>query len=162
MPDTFHLDRDDIDLLVERNVPYFTRFTKLWEDWTGSTFKAEMRTRRDITGLPPLLDFTPGIVLDYAGSATIAVHLAAGRVGTWIYQLTNPGTGHPYVDADVVPLSWLRVSLDVPSILLVPYPEERGFQPGIAYYDVIRNPSGSGAVQAMRGRIIARPSVTIP
>lgn len=153
-------DPAEIDITADRRVPYFEHYTFLDRDFTGSTFTAELRQVKDTTG-SPLVDFSPGVILDYAGSLTVAGHIAAAHLTTEIYDLVNPATGVNYVAGDTLLLSWLRVSLDVPSIAFVPFPEERG-DDAVAYYDIIRTPPVGGDEIVMRGKFIVRAGVTIP
>lgn len=150
-----------LDLIhPSRQITFFERYAFLQKDWTASTFKAQLRSEPDTT-TAPLIDFSAGVILDYAGTATVAAHLAAGRLTTEIYQLENPVTKAPYVDADNLLLSWLRVSLDVPSLAFVPVPEERGTM-AKAWYDILRLPPSAGAEVVMKGMFYIEPGVTIP
>jgi hypothetical protein len=150
----------EIDITADRQVPFFEHYAFLERDFTGSSFAGQLRGVKDTTG-SPLIDFSPGIVLDYSGSLSVAGHIAAGRLTAEIYDLVNPATGVNYVAGDSLLLSWLRVSLDVPSIAFVPFPPELG-DDAVAYYDIIRTPPASGDEIVMRGKFIVRAGVTIP
>lgn len=150
----------NIDIVADRRVPYFEQYAFIGVNWAGSTWSGQLRSVKDSTGAP-LIDFTPGVILDYAGTDTVANHIAAGRLTADIFGLINPATGANYVNADSVLLSWLRVSLDVPSIADVPIPNPPGGDVTV-WYDIIRHPLSAGDEIVMRGKFTVRAGVTIP
>jgi len=157
-------DPAQIDLVADRNVRYDDNFVFLGVDWTGSTFKVQVRLIRDTTGTP-LLNWTSpdGVVLSYGGTATVATHVTAGRLvgGSGedsIYAMINPATGVPYVGSDNLTLSVIFVDLLANAF---PFPDERG-DDLTTYYDILRIPPSGNNELIMRGKFIVRAGVTIP
>jgi hypothetical protein len=156
-------DPAEIDIIVDRNVRYDDNFTFLGVAWTGSTFKIQVRLIKDTTGTP-LLNWTSpdGVTLTYAGTATVASHVSAGRLsGTGddsIYSMINPATGVPYVGSDNLTLSAIFLDLLANAF---PFPEERG-DDLTTFYDIVRIPASGNNELVMRGKFIVRAGVTIP
>jgi hypothetical protein len=159
-------DPAEINIVADRRVIKSEHFSFLDQNWTGSTFKGQLRLVRDTTGTP-LLTFTSGsgIVLDYAGTATVSAHVSAGRltgVGEGnIYTLINPTTGNLYQSSDNLTLSWLLLGFGPGDLGTVPFPEERG-DDAVVYYDVIRTLPDASTELIMRGTFTVRAGVTIP
>jgi hypothetical protein len=158
-------DAVQTDLVADRRVD-FIRTWAFDEDFTGSTFKMQIRATPDLTGTP-LLEATSGsgsFSLPYIGTATVAAHIAAGRLSSDVYTQINPTTGINYVAGDNLLISQLGVGLAATGFLAsFPFPEERGddFQ---GWYDIIRTPA-SGPLNPellMRGKFTVRAGVTIP
>lgn len=160
-------DPAQINIIADRRVAYIEQFAFLGDDWTGSTFKMQVRLVRDSTGTP-LEDWSTSsgtLLLDYAATDTVANHVAAGRLAgagdDSIYRLENPGTGVPYVAGDSLALSLLHIGIAASAIAAMPFPAELG-DDAVFYYDVIRTPSVGDADLVMRGTFTVRAGVTIP
>lgn len=151
---------DIIPIVAKRNAPFFDSYAILYVDWVGSTFKGQIRHTKDTTGLP-LIDFTPGISMPYRGTATVAAHVAAGRLESDIYQLINQATNEPFVDGDNLTLSQLAIALDIPSVEDVPIPEEPG-DDAKAWYDIVRLVAGAVQERVMEGPFFVRAGVYRP
>jgi hypothetical protein len=151
------------DLIADRRVVFEDQFSFLDEDWTGSDFKIQVRLFRDTT-TTPLLDFTSpsGVALEYAGTDTVANHVAAGRVDAFgddnIYETLNEAAGRFYLPGDSLTLSRIDLALDASAF---PFPEEIG-DDLTTYYDIIRTPPTGQPKLIMRGQFVVRAGVTIP
>lgn len=157
-------DAADLKIIADRNVDHFEDWPFLDEDWTGSSFEMQIRVARDTTGTPLLDATTTGgsFSLPFAGTATVAAHIAAGRLNSGIYADINPFTGSRYVAGDNVLLSQLHMQLASAGFLATfPFPPERGDDFG-GWYDIIRTPASGSAEIVLRGPFIVRAGVTIP
>lgn len=147
-------DPAQIDIIADRNVAFISNYSFLAVDWTGSTFKMQVRASRDTTGTA-LLTATSGggsIVLFYAGTATVSVHIAAGRL------LDAP---EGYELTDNLLLSQISIGINATAMESFPFPEERG-DDWQGWYDIIRTPASGDAELIMRGSFTVRAGVTIP
>lgn len=147
-------DPAEIDIVADRNVDHFSTWSFLEVDYTGSTFKMQIRAVRDTTGTP-LLELTTGsgnFTILYAGTATVAAHISAGR-------LAEVPDG--YASGDSLLLSQIRLGISDFSLQALPFPEERG-DDWEGYYDIIRTPTSGSAELIMRGKFIDRAGATIP
>lgn len=153
------------DLRAGRWVWFVQTLTFFSRDFTGATLKMQIRAMKDTTGTPlisltnAVVD-TQGIELAYAGTATIAAHISAGRLSE-VPDATNPATGVPYVSTDSVTISILRVVIDSANVAAMPFPEELG-EDAEFYYDLVVDlPVGVPEV-VMAGKFIVVAGVTIP
>src|SRR5438270_4450750 len=134
---------------VSRHVPWSGVFAFLGVDFTGSTFLMHARAVKDSTGTP-VIDASTGLTIVYTGTATVAAHIAAGRLTADIYGLDNPATGAKYVDADPVLLSQLQIKLSTVMLEAVPEPTPLGGDVPL-WYDVVRTPSIGDKELILRG-----------
>lgn len=145
-------DPAQIDIVADRRVPYREFFSFLEVDWTSSTFKIQVRRVKDTTGTA-LIDLTTpnGVVLVYAGTATVSAHIAAGR-------LDEAPAGMALTDNLL--LSQIIIFLDVSTL---PIAEVAGDDLA-CFYDIIRTPPGGSPIleMPMRGNFTVRAGVTIP
>lgn len=162
---------DPVDIIADRRAAVFDTFAFLGRDLTGATLKLQVRPVRDTTGTPliallPAADGDEGVTLLYAGTATVAAHVAASRLGSDIYRLMNPATGLAYAEGDSLLLSQIRVTIEAATVTALPFPEppdERGDDLPLVF-DLI----GSGGTVVilptvlMGGAFIVRAGVTIP
>jgi hypothetical protein len=145
---------------LSRHVPSPNVFSFLGVDFTGSTYLMHVREVKDTTATPVIVA-TSAISLLYAGSATIAVHIAAGRLTDAVLTLTNPDTDELYAETDTVLLSQLSIKLTKTMLESAPYPAEVG-DDYRAWYDVIRTPSAGDTEIILRGPLIIDAAVSIP
>jgi hypothetical protein len=74
-----------VDLAGDRYVPFIETIPVLEEDFTGATFKMQVRDRKDGGALRADLSTvgsmaSEGVTLVYAGTDTVANHIAASRL----------------------------------------------------------------------------------
>jgi hypothetical protein len=160
-------DPEEIPIVVRsRQVPWSDTFAFLGEDYTGSTLKLQVRQVPGTT-TTALITRTSGsgLSIPYAGTATVAAHVAAGRLAGSgddnIYEIINPATGVPYVGTDNLTLSQILIAFTVANLTAIPIDTETGDTETV-YYDMIRTPASGDPVIAMRGPVIVDPGVTIP
>jgi hypothetical protein len=160
-------DPEEIPIVVRsRQVPWSDTFAFLGEDYTGSTLKLQVRQVPGTT-TTALITRTSGsgLSIPYAGTATVAAHVAAGRLAGSgddnIYEIVNPATGVPYVAGDNLTLSQITIAFTVANLTAIPIDTETGDTETV-YYDMIRTPASGDPVIAMRGPVIVDPGVTIP
>jgi hypothetical protein len=158
-------DPANIDIVVPtRRAPFEDYYSFFDENFTGSSFLFQVREIKDTTGAP-IFDGSLGVVLQYAGTATVAAHVTAGRLfgsGTDnVYEMVNPATGVRYVAGDNVLLSQVKIGLDVATLDDVPFPAERG-DDWVGWHDMIRTPASGPDLLLMRGSFIVQAAVSIP
>lgn len=159
-------DPAQIDIIADRNVDHEEIWRFLNVDWTGSTYRIQVRLTKDTTGTP-LLDHSTATSSFSMAVVTGAVsdHVAGGELsGTGedsIYSIINPATGNPYEPTDILTLTRVRLGLLAFDLSLFPFPEERG-DDLTTYYDIIRTPPTGSAEVMLRGKFIVRAGVTIP
>lgn len=147
-------DPAEIDIIADRRVDYDEEFTFLEVDYTGSNFKMQVRAVKDTTGTPPL-DISTGtgnFSIFYAGTDTVANHIAAGR-------LSEAPDG--YDAADSLTLSVVHIGIAGFVIDDIPTGIETG-DDWHGFYDIIRTPVSGSAEIIMRGAFTVRAGVTIP
>lgn len=159
-------DPAEIDIIADRRVPYEDTFAFLGSDYTGSTFKMQVRQVKDTIGTAQLTGVSPTeIVIFYGGTDTVANHVAAGRVpGSGddnIYETINPATDVNYVAGDSLALTILDIGFDTPGLSALPFPDEGG-DDWEGWYDLIRTPVSGNREIVMRGTFTLRAGVTIP
>src|SRR4051812_9352650 len=125
--------RSVLDLYADRHATYFDTFSWIGSDFTSGVFKMQARLKKDTTGTPlinltSVTTFVEGIALLYAGTDTIANHIAAGR-------MTEVPTG--YTSSSSVLLSQIRVVISDTTLQSMPFPAERGDDLELAYDLVI-------------------------
>lgn len=147
------------DLNADRRVPFVRTFTIVGVDLTNyQMMRMHVRAVRDTTGTP-LIALVPantmsgveGLELAYAGTATVADHIVAGRLDE------PPGS---YEETDTVALSQVRVLIGHTTLGNLPLGRERG-DDAVFYYDLILHPANGLADIYLRGRFTVRAGVTI-
>lgn len=125
-------------------------------DFTGAVFAAQVRLTPDATGAA-LVDLATvgsasaeGLRLVYAGTATIAAHIAAGRL-----QSIPPG----YQSSDSVLLSLVGIRINETTMEGLPFPAERGDDPVLAW-DIHITPSAGIKQKYLGGSFTVRAGVT--
>jgi hypothetical protein len=150
------------DIIADRNVALVDYFTRVGEDWSAATFAMQVRPVPDTTDTP-ILDLVggDGLILQYAGTDTIANHIAALRLPRSIKTIENPATGANYADADsvVVSILLLIVAPAGMSSPTIPYPPERG-NDWVGAYDLLIDVDG--VTKAFYGEFVVRATSTIP
>lgn len=125
-------------------------------DFTGATFKAQVRARKDGGALYATLNTvttptTEGIRLLYAGTDTITNHIAAGRL-----EEAPPG----YEASDAVALSWVYMRINEATMEAMPYGTERGDDADFLWWDMLITPSGGSKDQWLYGAFKVRAGAT--
>lgn len=147
-----------LDLEADRRVPFRRKLTFLGYDFSSpNNVLMQVRATKDTVGTP-LISLSgvtgevEGIGVLFAGTATIAQHIAAGR-------LDEAPEG--YVDSDQILASQVSILISSTTMYGLPIPQERG-DDLVLYYDLVwDSPAAPGDVY-LRGRFIVRASVTIP
>lgn len=158
-----------VDINADRWVACIRYLSFIGIDFTGATFAAQVRQVPDAGG-SPLVDLATttnssaeGVKLFYAGSATIAAHIAAGRLEE-IPDAINPATGVDYASGDTVTLSWVRIRINETTMEGLPYPDqvgqgERGDNVKLAW-DMHATPSGGTKDKYVGGDLVVRAGAT--
>jgi hypothetical protein len=159
-----------IPITADRRVPYVEPFAFIGNDLTSAVFAMQVRETKD-TAATPLLNLAnagagvTGIQLSYAGTATAAAHVSAGRLpgvgANNIYTLTNPATGNLYQPTDNILMSQIIITILANFIEALPFPDERGEDP-VFYYDLISDTPAGNPEILMAGTFTVRAGVTIP
>lgn len=117
---------------ADRWVPFLMTLTFFDQDFTGASFYLQVRAKPDASG-SPLIDLTTvtsdveGVKLAYVGTASIAQHVANGR-------LRSVPTG--YAESDIVLMTQLAVRIDEATMEGLSFPDEVG-DPMPLYWDII-------------------------
>lgn len=101
------------DLVGDRGVPFLAKIKRVGVDYTGWAFSMQVRYSPDAPGSPiislgSVTDASSGILTEYAGTDTIANHIAAGRLTSQILQYAGPN-GTNYALSDRVAMTALRI-----------------------------------------------------
>lgn len=152
-----------VNLGGDRFVPFIRTLAFLGYDFTGATFAAQVRTRKDGGTLKADLGTVvtasaEGVRLIYGGTALISAHIAAGRL-TSVPDATNPATGVAYVAADSVTLSQLGIRINETTMEAMPYGDDRG-EDEVLYWDLHITPSGGTKDKYAGGTFTVRAGVT--
>jgi hypothetical protein len=139
----------EADISADRWVMCRRTLAFIGYDFTGATFKTEIRQTRDtgaaLVTLTTQTTDVQGIRLIYGGTATIAAHQAAGRLSAEeveaIEAIDNPATGQPYSSGDSVALSLVMLRVDKATMSALPFPASRGGDIDL-YWDLHITPSG--------------------
>jgi hypothetical protein len=149
-----------IDLYADRNVLFGVSFGFFEKDFTGASFAMKVRQEPDEGGTALITLGTTtsstaeGVRRIYAGSDTIANHIAAGR--TTAAKAAKAG----YALTDTVLLSVVGVRILAATMALAAYPsDELGDNLPLAY-DLLITPSGGDADKYVYGAFIVRGTVT--
>jgi hypothetical protein len=150
------------DMQCHRAVKFTERVQRIGDNWTGATLHMQVRLTPDVTGTPVLnLTLGSGLTLEYAGTATVAAHIAAGRLPDTILGVVNANTGVNYVGTDNVTLSSVLISVAASGADVFPFPAERGDVVTL-YYDLTMDPDGAGlnTQKVTYGTFTLMPTVT--
>lgn len=129
-----------VDLAGDRYVPFIETIPVLEEDFTGATFKMQVRDRKDggtiradLAGVGSIA--SEGISIGYAGTDTVTAHIAAGRLD----QEDADSLG--LVGADNLAMTTLGIRINESTMEAMPEPPEIGDDLPLVY-DVHITPSG--------------------
>jgi hypothetical protein len=130
-----------VDLKGDRYVPYLETIPVLEENFTGGTFKMQVRDRKDGGTLrADLLTVasmaSEGVSLVYGGTDTVTNHIAAGRLD----QEDADQLG--LVGGDSLVMSVLGIRINESTMEAMPFANEIG-DDQVLYYDMHITPSGS-------------------
>jgi hypothetical protein len=130
-----------VDLAGDRYVPFIETIPVLEEDFTGATFKMQVRDRKD--GGTVRADLatvgsiaSEGVSIGYAGTDTVANHIAAGRLD----QADANALG--LVGTDSLAMTTLGIRINEVTMEAMPEPVEIGDDLELVY-DMHITPSGS-------------------
>lgn len=144
------------DLAADRWVACVRSFSFVGVDFTAATFAAQVRLTGDATG-SPLIDLltvangnSQGLWLAYAGTDTIANHIAAGRLDD------VPGG---YGSGDSVALSVVGLRINETTMEGLPFPAERGDDAAFAW-DLHVTASGALKDKWLGGTFTVRAGAT--
>lgn len=112
-----------IDIRADRWVACIRQIPFVNADFTGATFISQVRLYGDASG-SPLVDLSTvtlstaeGVRLVYAGTDTVANHIAAGRLS---------GVPSGYESTDSVAVSLVGIRINETTMEGLPFPQERG------------------------------------
>lgn len=134
-------------MVADRGCPFTTSVSRIGVNWSGSNIYMYIKTVPDSPS-SPLIDASGGATIAYAGTDTIANHVASRGLSSSIYRIVNPATGVNYAPTDSVAFSKINISiagtsLDTP---FVPVSQETGDPVELAYD--LRVSASSGALSA--------------
>lgn len=147
------------NLWGDRGVALSEKISIVGRDFTGATFRAQVRLFADAPGSPLI---TPSVSLTYGGTDTIANHIAAGRLTSDVYDYYNPSTGIKYQPSDSVPMSLMQISISAANMVApgVPAADELGDDRAM-YWDLLIDPAGGELEDKwIYGKFIVRGTVT--
>jgi hypothetical protein len=131
------------DMTCHRRVEFRDRIVFVGEDWSSATFRLQVRPAPDATGTPIWdLSLGAGLALEYAGTNTVANHIAAGWLGPEIYSQVNDNTAQNYVATDSILISVLGIIVSSTGTI---FPDAQEAGDNLEYaYDVIVDRDGAG------------------
>jgi hypothetical protein len=149
--------RAKLDLEADRWTPFIHSLVFIGVDLTGAAYAMHVRATKDVSGTPLASLATAaagaeGVRTIYAGSATIADHIAAARMlpdeRPQSFELT-----------DVVMLSEVGIRVNEATMEAMPWPGVRG-NDLTAYWDLHVTPSGGVKEVYAAGKFIVRAGAT--
>jgi hypothetical protein len=150
-------------LVADRDCPFSDSFARVGVNWSTATFFMQVKAEPDAGGSALLtLTLGGGLTLAYAGTDTIANHIAAGRLARDILRIVNPTTGAFYANADSVAFSKVNVALTSTQTNSLPATQETG-DDWIGAYDLRVDPAGGALAAAAKefyGSFTLRGTVT--
>lgn len=147
-----------VDFGADRFVAFIQTLRFIGYDFTGATFKAQVRDRRDGGALRAdlstvVLASAEGVRLVYGGTDTVANHKTAGRL------TATEATALGYVDADSIVISQVGIRINETTMEAMPYGTERGDDISL-YWDIHITPSGGVKDLYAGGAFLVRAGVT--
>lgn len=144
-----------VDIYADRWVACIRELPVVNADLTGADFALQVRLSGDQSGSPLISLGTvttdvQGVRLISATSATIADHIAAGR-------LASAPDGYSETDTVMVSLLGIRIGAD--EISALPFPRERGDDIEFAW-DILITPDGGERDKFAGGKFVVRAGVT--
>lgn len=150
-------------LVADRDCPFTDSFARVGVNWSAATFFMQVKAEPDATGTALLtLALGSGLTLSYAGTDTVANHIAAGRLSRDILRIVNPNTGAYYANADSIAFSKVNVALTSTQTASLPATQEAG-DDWIGAYDLRVDPAGGALTAAAKefyGPFTLRGTVT--
>lgn len=157
-----------LPLVAHRRLVFREFFIFLDENLTTADFAMQVRLVRDAPGtaladLGTVTDDSEGIRLMYAGTATVAAHITAGRLTSDFYAEVNPATGVNYDTDDNVLLSQLRVIVGGITMGNMPAPDVPDIGDDVELaYDLLVTRAGGFAIKEFYGPFTVQGTVTVP
>lgn len=147
-----------VDLAGDRYVPFIETIPVLEEDFTGATFKMQVRDRKDGGALRADLATvgsmaSEGVTLVYAGTDTVANHIAAGRIDQ------EDADTLALVGTDSLVMSVVGIRVNETTMEGMPEPEELGDDLPLVY-DMHITPSGGTKDLWFGGEFLVRAGST--
>lgn len=141
-------------LYGDRNVAFSATVAFIGFDFTGAAARMQVRTAPDVGGTPLVsLSVGSGITISYAGTDTVANHVAAGRI-------TEDEVPSGYVDTSNMTLSLLDFAISKAVMALSSAPAEEDGDSIELAYDILITPSGGTEDKYQYGPFIVRGTVT--
>lgn len=148
---------------ADRYVPFVRSFSMIGYDFTGATFAAQVRDRKDggalRADLGTVTTSAQGVRLIFGGTNTVANHITSNHLTSDIYNLVNINTGVKYVAADNVVLSYLRITINEATMEAMPFGTDIG-DDKLLYWDLHITPSGGTKDLYVAGDFLVRAGVT--
>jgi hypothetical protein len=153
------------NLAVDRWAPFVRVFAFVGYDFTGATYKMQVRQTKDVGSALLTLNTVStdiqGVRTSYAGTDTIANHLAAGRfdqadVDT-LLDTENPATGVNYELTDSILLSLVEIRIDKANVSTLPLNNGADI---LFYYDLHITPSGGDETNFVGGQFLVCAGAT--
>lgn len=136
-----------VPLVGDRWTPFVHTLELQGDVLTGAAIEMHVRLAFDAPGSPLIdIEVGNGITIAYAGSATVAAHLAAGRISEVPEGL---------LEADSLDLSLVDLLIPEVSMEAMPFPAERGDN-AVFHYDIHVTPSGGTKQVWFRGTFTVR------
>lgn len=158
-----------INLAGDRWVPFIRTLPIVNADLTDAVFAMHVRAVKDVTGTPLVALATvttaaaEGVRLIDVTTATIAAHIAAGRLGE-VPAGINPATGAAYLATDSVTVSRVGIRINELTMEGLPFPGsgvvgERGDDVVLAW-DMHVTPAGGTKDKFFGGGFTVRAGTT--
>lgn len=149
--------RVNLDLAADRWTPFIHSLVFIGVDLTNAAYAMHVRATKDVSGTPLANLATAaagaeGCRTIYAGSATIADHIAAGRM----LADERPAT---FALTDTVLLSEVDIRVNEATMEAMPWPAVRGTDL-TAYWDLHVTPSGGVKDNYAGGKFIVLAGAT--
>lgn len=128
------------------------------EDWTGGTFRMQVRLEPDMPGSPlaslaTVTTAVQGVQLTYAGSDTVANHIAAGRM------TAQDASTLGYATTDTLTLSIVVLRINSTTMSAMPAAPETGDDLTL-YYDLLATVAPLPEQKRLYGPFVVKGTVT--
>lgn len=145
----------NIPLYADRNVLFDATIAFIGFDFTGAAIAMQVRLAPDVVGtaLVTLATGGSGITISYAGTDTVANHIAAGR-------LTAEQVPSNYANTDSLTLTLVNIQISKVTMALASVPAEEDGDTVSLAYDILITPSGGAQDKYVYGDFIVRGTVT--
>ena len=140
-----------VPLVADRWTPFVHRIEYQGENLTGAAMSAHVRLTPDAPGTPALSFANgAGAILVYGGTASVADHLAAGRISEVPEGMAT---------TDLLPLSIIQLEATEAGMEAMPFPADRG-DDALFYWDMHITPAGGTKQVYFRGTFTVRAGAT--